>query len=88
MQKMTHIMVRVPSDAYNNIKEGYISQEDADDVVKGITQNATTIDTYLNKIRSEIEAELGTNDYKNEGIYAALHVMDKHIIECRKDDTQ
>lgn len=88
MQKMTKIMTEIPTEAFANIKEGYLCQEDTDDVIKSITQNATTLDAYLNNIRSEIEAELGTNDYKNEGIYAALHVMDKHIVECGKDDTQ
>ena len=54
--------------------------EDALQYVIGMLEQ----EPMLDKIRAEMESNIGDNPYKNDGIYCALHVLDKYNAESEE----
>lgn len=64
------LIIDISEKDYNEICKDYFLNDDIYTAIKnGIP---------LEQIRAEIEKELGDNLYKNDGIYCALHIIDKY----------
>lgn len=44
------------------------------------------VNAVLDKIRDEMEQNIGDNPYKNDGIYCSLHVIDKYKAESENKE--
>lgn len=72
------LIINIPKEVYKNIQS-----KSTEIQAKGYTlENAVLNGIPFEKLRSEIEHNIGDNLYKNDGIYCSLHVLDNYMMPC------
>ena len=72
------LIIDVPKEDYKEVLKDTYSGTSFENRIFTAIANGIPLD----KIRNEIEQNIGDNPYKNDGIYCSLHVLDNYMMPC------